>query len=127
MLVQQARGKSRAALEKLYTAAVKYPGMRGLIIRKTRASLSEAALQTWEEHVLPENSPLRNGVTRGARRSYILRNGSEINLGGFEVSSSKETEPVMSREYDMIYIQEATECSEKDWELATMPSASSML
>src|SRR5260221_4133638 len=84
-------GKSRAALEKLYAAAVKYPGMRGLIIRKTRASLSEAALQTWEEHVLPENSPLRNGVTRGARRSYVLRNGSEINMGGFEISSSQDT------------------------------------
>ncbi len=112
-------GKSRAALEKLYAAAVKYPGMRGLIIRKTRASLSEAALQTWEEHVLPENSPLRTGVSRSHRNSYILQNGSHIDVGGFDVGGQDATARIMSREYDMIYIQEATECSERDWENAT--------
>ena len=30
-------GKSRAALEKLHLLALKYPGLRGLMVRKTRA------------------------------------------------------------------------------------------
>ncbi len=112
-------GKSRAALEKLYACAVRFPGMRALIIRKTRASLSEAALQTFEDHVLPENSPLRTGVSRSHRESYKLRNGSLINVGGFDVGGQDAKARIMSTEYDMIYIQEAIECTERDWENAT--------
>ncbi len=112
-------GKSRAALQKIYCAAVKYPGMRALIIRKTRASLSEAALQTFEEHVLPANSPLLSGVSRSHRESYRLKNGSLINCGGFDVGGQDAKARIMSTEYDMIYTQEAIECTEKDWENAT--------
>jgi hypothetical protein len=36
-------GKSRAYLEKLHLCALKYPGMRGLIVRKTRVSLTDPA------------------------------------------------------------------------------------
>lgn len=54
-------GKSRACLEKLHLAAMKYPGMRGLIVRKTRESLSESGLVTFEDKVLPEQSRLKEG------------------------------------------------------------------
>src|SRR5947207_8249 len=60
-------GKSRACLEKLHYCALKYRGMRGLIIRKTRESLSEAALVTFEEKVLPEWSPIKEGPRRNFR------------------------------------------------------------
>jgi phage terminase large subunit len=46
-------GKSRACLEKLHLCAEKYPGMRGLIVRKSRESLTEAALFTFENKVVP--------------------------------------------------------------------------
>lgn len=107
-------GKSRACLQKMYLCAVKYPGMRGLILRKTRESLTEAALYTLEEKVLPANSPLLTGAKRNTRQHYHLLNGSEIVVGGLDKS-----EKVMSTEYDMIYIQEAIECDERDWENAT--------
>jgi hypothetical protein len=88
-------GKSRACLEKGYYLARKYPGSRGLIARKTRASLTEAALVTFEEKVLPPGAPLRYGPQRENREVYRLGNGSEIVVGGMDRPSR-----VMSTEYD---------------------------
>ncbi len=107
-------GKSRACLEKMYACAVKYPKARFLIVRKTRESLSEAALQTFEEKVLPANSPLASGGQRRMRQHYTLGNGSEIVVSGLD-----KPEKVMSTEYDLIYVQEATECEERDLEMLT--------
>jgi PBSX family phage terminase large subunit len=107
-------GKSRAVLEKLYACAVKYPGMRALLTRKTRESLSEAALFTFEEKVLPAGSPLANGSQRRMRQHYRLANTSEIIVAGLD-----KPEKLMSTEYDLIYVQEATECEERDIEMLT--------
>ena len=104
-------GKSRACLEKLHICAAKYPGMRALIARKTRKSLTESALVTYEQHVLPESSPIKAGPAREQRHVYRYPNGSEIICGGLD-----DTLKVMSSEYDMIYVQEARELTEDDWE-----------
>jgi hypothetical protein len=103
-------GKSRACLEKLHLCAQKYPRMRGLIIRKTRESLSEAALVTYEDKVLPENSPIAEGPRRNFRQVYTYPNGSQIVVGGLDKPGK-----IMSTEYDMIYVQEAVELDLVDW------------
>jgi PBSX family phage terminase large subunit len=107
-------GKSRGCLEKLHLCAQKYPGMRGLIVRKTRESLTESALVTFEEKVLPANSPIASGVQRRMRQAYQYPNGSTIVIGGMD-----KAQKVMSTEYDMIYVQEAIELTENDWEALT--------
>jgi phage terminase large subunit len=107
-------GKSRACLEKLNLCALRYPGMRGLIVRKTRESISESALVTFEEKVLPEGSPIAAGPSRRMRQSYHYPNGSEVVVGGMDKPSK-----VMSTEYDLIYVQEAIELFENDWESLT--------
>lgn len=107
-------GKSRAALEKIHLLAMKYSGMRGLILRKTRESLTEAALVTFEERVLPPHSPLAAGNLRRVRQSYEYPNGSTLVVGGLDKPSK-----VMSTEYDAIYVQEATELNEGEWESLT--------
>lgn len=107
-------GKSRAELEKLHICAEKYPGMRGLILRKTRASLSETGLVTFETKVVPEGHAILTGTQRKLRSSYIYPNGSEIIVAGLD-----KPEKVMSSEYDIAYIQEAIEVLENDWEMVT--------
>lgn len=107
-------GKSRAALEKVHLCAMKYAGMRGLILRKTRESLTEAALVTFETRVLPPQSPLAAGNLRRVRQSYSYPNGSELVIGGLDKPSK-----VMSTDYDMVFVQEATELTENDWESVT--------
>jgi hypothetical protein len=103
-------GKSRACLEKLHLCALKYAGMRGLIIRKTRESLSEAALVTYEDKVLHEYDALHDGPRRNFRQAYHYPNKSEIVVGGLDKPGK-----IMSTEYDMIYVQEATELDLVDW------------
>lgn len=107
-------GKSRACLEKLHWCALKYHGMRGLIIRKTRESLSEAALVTFEEKVLPEFSPMKDGPRRNFRQVYRYPTTSEIVVGGLDKPGK-----IMSTEYDLIYVQEATELDLDDWQALT--------
>lgn len=101
-------GKSRACLEKLYIAANNYPGMRALMVRKTRESLTQGAMVTFEQKVLPEGTPV---FYHGGDHEYRFPNGSVIVVGGLDKASK-----VMSTEYDMVYVQEATELTENDWE-----------
>lgn len=107
-------GKSRSCLEKLHLCALKYPGMRGLIARKTRESMSESVLVTFETKVLPPNSPIKDGPSRRMRQIYTYPNGSELVIAGLDKPSK-----IMSTEYDMAYIPEATEATENDVESVT--------
>lgn len=104
-------GKTRANLEKLLLIAEKYAGCRILICRKTRASLTDSVLVTWEKKVVPEGHPCLKGPTRKFRNSYLFRNGSEIVVGGLD-----EPTRSFSTEYDIIYVAEATELTLEDWE-----------
>lgn len=103
-------GKSRACLEKLHLAAMKYPHMRGIIVRKIRADLSEAAVQTFETHVLSPYDGVHK-VGGSNVRHYDYPNGSRIVVAGLDRDTN-----VMSAEYDLAYAQEATELDEQEWE-----------
>ncbi|WNI19162.1 phage terminase large subunit [Actinacidiphila sp. ITFR-21] len=111
-------GKSRACLEKLHLMALANPGMRGLIVRKTRESLGSTALVTWREHVAKE--ALATGIMSfygGSAEEppqYRYANGSKVMIGGMD----KPTK-IMSSEYDVAYVQEAIELTTTDWENIT--------
>jgi phage terminase large subunit len=107
-------GKSRACLEKLHACCLRWPGMRALIVRKTRESLTESALVTFESNVLTQGDPVISGPQRRMRQAYHYPNGSEVVVGGLDKPSK-----VMSTEYDLIYVQEAIELYENDWESLT--------
>lgn len=104
-------GKSRVNLEKIHLLCEKYPSTRVLIVRKTRVSCTESVLVTFEEKVLPEGHYLTDGAQRENRRSYQYHNGSSIVVGGMDKASR-----FMSTEFDIIYVPEATELSESEWE-----------
>jgi len=105
-------GKTRAILEKVHILALKQPGVRILFVRKTRKSLSESVLTTFEEVVLPPGfKRLWSGSRRAYRDKYTYPNGSEIILGGMD-------NPVhlFSTEFDIICVFEATELTEDEYE-----------
>lgn len=108
-------GKTVACLEKLNACALKYPGMRGLIVRKTASSLGSTSLVTWREKVIPELLKAGHVVYYGGSgqeaAQYRYANGSSITLGGMDKSSK-----IMSSEYDMVYVNEAIELTDADWE-----------
>jgi hypothetical protein len=104
-------GKTLGCLNKVHACLEKYPGARWLLARKTRESLTESALKTFEEQVLPEGSPLLAGADRANRRRYDYANGSELVVAGLDQATK-----IYSAEYDGVYVPEATELSEDDWE-----------
>lgn len=104
-------GKTRAVLEKAHHLAQKYPGMRGLLVRKTRRSMTESVLVTFEDKVIPADWRIVRHRGRALRESYRYRNGSTLVLGGMDRASR-----VMSSEYDFIAVFEARELTEDDWE-----------
>lgn len=109
-------GKSRALLEKAHVCAHKYPGVRILLVRKTRESMTESCLVTFEEKVLPEGSAIADGPKRPNRQAYHYPNGSTIVVAGLVANGKDQRAKVMSTEYDMILVFEATELSEHEYE-----------
>jgi phage terminase large subunit len=111
-------GKSRACMEKLLLQALKYPGMRALIVRKTAVSLGSTTLVTWREHVAKEAIAAGivwfYGGSREEAAQYRFANGSSITVGGLDRPGK-----IMSSEYDISYVGEAIELTVTDWEAIT--------
>jgi len=118
-------GPARAAktfgiLYKLHHLAETIPGCRFLILRKTRESLSESALATFELDVIPaDHFVLQGAPQRKNRDVYLYENGSQIVVGGFRQSGKDQTEKIMSTEWDLIYVNEAPELSLDEWQKLT--------
>jgi phage terminase large subunit len=105
-------------MEKLHVMCLLNPGMRGLIARKAATSLSSTALVTWRHFVAKEAIDAGDVTYYGGSAqeppSYRYKNGSVVAIGGLDKVSK-----IMSAEYDVIYVQEATELAENDWESLT--------
>lgn len=111
-------GKSRVCLEKLHMIALLNPGCRLLMLRKTLVSLTQTGVVTYKEHVAAE--AIEAGIVKWFGGSgqepaaFKYSNGSRIVLGGMDKSQK-----IMSSEYDVVYVQEATELTETEWEKIT--------
>ena len=103
-------GKTRTSLEKLYILVHKYKRLRILMVRKTRTSLTQSAMVTFEQEVIP---PGANYIWRTGEQEYRFPDtGSVLVVGGMDKPSK-----IMSTQYDVIYVPEATELAEEDWEM----------
>lgn len=111
-------GKSRACLEKMLLCALLNPEFVGLIARKTGVSLTGTTLDTWRKFVAKE--AIRAGLcvyyggSREEPAQYRFSNGARILLTGMN-----DPTKIMSAEFDMVYVGEATELTPTDWEFFT--------
>lgn len=110
-------GKSRAVVERIIQFCDEHPRCRVAVVRKTRKSLTESWMVTFE-NTLQENSldqmlvePLDVGPRRSHRDYYEFKNGSQVVLGGMDNPTR-----LYSTEFDMVYVNEATELTEHEWE-----------
>lgn len=109
-------GKTRGNLEKAHLAALKYPGCRILLARKTRRSLTQSVLVTLEDHVFDPNWRRWFGnAKREQRSSYHYPNGSEMVPAGLD-----DPIKIMSSEWDRAFLFESIEFSEEDYESVTV-------
>lgn len=112
-------GKTMGALMKMHLVAMKYERMRGLIVRKTAASLGSTTLDIWRKAVIAPSEAIGEVVYYGGSNAEppqyrYLRNGSIVAIGGMDKPSK-----IMSSEYDLIFVDEATELLVQDWEALT--------
>ena len=85
------------------------------MVRKTRVSMTESVLVTWERDTLPPGHDcVSGGAKRAHRAAYHYENGSEVVVGGMDNSDR-----IMSTEYDLVCFFEATELTLEDFEKAT--------
>jgi phage terminase large subunit len=109
-------GKSRACLEKIHMVCLLTPNVRALIVRKTLSSLGSTALVTWRNFVIKEalltGTVVYYGGSREEAPQYRYKNGSSVTIGGMDKSTR-----IMSSEYDIVYVQEATELTLEDVEM----------
>ena len=79
--------------------------------RKTRASMNNSCLATYQEHVLRPPDKVHFHKTD---QIFYYPNGSLLAVVGLD-----DPERIKSTEWDIGYIQEATECTENDAEMCT--------
>jgi hypothetical protein len=103
-------GKSRGIGYVLLWLMDSYPGIRIIVTRKTRESLTDSFLKTWEEDVVPPGHPMLDGAARINRHSYTHPNGSELVLVGMDKPGRR-----YSTDYDVWYYQELFEGTEDEW------------
>ena len=104
-------GKTRGLLEYLNWTASEHPNCRLSLLRKTRRSLTESAMVTLEQKVL---HPAQGVRFESTSQRYHYPNGSILAVGGLDKPSK-----VMSSEWDVIAVPEATELLEGEWEALT--------
>ena len=105
-------GKSRALLEWINYLCEKYAGIRVLMLRQTRESLTESVLVEWEQEVLWDGHPAIHGTSsRNTRQNYHYPNGSHVVVGGLDKPAK-----TFSTQYDVICVFEAREITADTWE-----------
>lgn len=108
-------GKSLACLFRMHLACLKYPGIRCLIARKTAVSLTRTTLVTYKQKVAPHalNAGIVTwyGGSPSEPAAFRYSNGSSIMVGGLD-----RPDRVLSAEFDLVFVDEATEITLTDWE-----------
>ncbi len=99
-------GKSFAVREKAKRMALRWPGIKMLIIRKTYTDLRD-------NHILPLRADLPEAFApyKEVDKAFCFKNGSRIKCSYF--ASDNDAEQYQGQEYDVIFLEEATQFSER--------------
>jgi len=104
-------GKSLACLQLLHRYALDWPGMRGLMARKTRESMTQSVMVMFEHDVLDDADGV---VFHHQAGEYRYPNGSTLVVRGLE-----NPERIKSTAYEVAFVEEATELTVSEWEIIT--------
>jgi phage terminase large subunit len=98
-------GKSWSVREKAKRLALKWAGIKILIIRKTYTDLRD-------NHILPLRADLPDLIApyKETDKAFVFRNGSRIKCSYF--ANDSDALQYQGQEYDVIFLEEATQFSE---------------
>jgi PBSX family phage terminase large subunit len=104
-------GKSLGMLHKLHLVLSKYPGSRGFMCRKTRTSMTNSCLAMFQKMILKPQDKVHF-----LKQDQVFNYPNESMLA---VIGLDNVDRLNSSEWDIGYMQEATEATENDWEICT--------
>lgn len=104
-------GKTVAALYKVHLLLTLYPGAKALVARKTNVALAGSAMATFRDMLDPRENVVYYGGSKVRPAAYQYPNGSTMIVSGLD-----RPEKIKSFEFDIAYINEATEVTLDDWE-----------
>ena len=97
-------GKSWAIRQKARLLALRWPGIRMLLLRRSYPELQE-------NHILPLLSDLRGLARyRASEKAFLFPNGSRIKFGYCD--RERDVDQYQGQEYDVIFLDEATQFTE---------------
>ena len=109
-------GKTFGILFFLHSLLLLYAGAKILVARKSNTDLAGSAMATFQDYILhPEEGVNFFGGNKVKPAAYQYPNGSKLVVNGLDKPSK-----VKSMEFDGVYINEATECSQEDVEFCWM-------
>jgi phage terminase large subunit len=107
-------GKSRLAGEKVHGFLKKYPNSTGIILRKTRESISKSSMLLMDRTVIGNDTSVRKVPSE---HLFYYDNGSILAFGG--MADSKQAEQIRSvgqdGKVDIIWMEEGTQFQETDF------------
>ena len=108
-------GKTYGALFKIHMMLLSYPGAKALVARKSNTALAGSAIATYRE-MLDDREPVHYfGGNKIRPSAFEYKNGSLMLINGLD-----KPEKIRSWEFDIAFINEATECDEEDIEFVRM-------
>lgn len=105
-------GKSWAVRMKAIDSALRYPGLRELIVRRTYPELEHSIIWPTLATLRSQEPPL--GVYRAVKRTVEFENGSTIRFGHLAAGNLGE---YLGQEYDRIFLDEATQFTEREFRM----------
>lgn len=103
-------GKSVLAGEKIHGFMLKYPNSRGMVIRKTKDSCEKTAVTLLDREVIGADPRVKH---RTNMDRFEYSNGSLLMYDG--MNDEKAMTRIRSHNLDIIWIEEATELAEEDF------------
>jgi len=104
-------GKSLGCIHKAHLMLSKHKGSKGLMCRKTRQSMTDSCIDMYKRFVLKPEDKVQQ---HKQEQHFMYPNTSMLAYAGLD-----EPQKLQSSEWDFIYVQEATELTENDWEMLT--------
>ncbi len=108
-------GKTVAALFKIHMMLLHFSGAKALVARKSNTALTGSAIATYREMLDPREPVHYFGGNKIRPSAFEYKNGSLLIINGLD-----KPEKVRSWEFDIAFINEATECDEEDIEFVRM-------
>jgi len=104
-------GKSWAVRKKATLMALRYSGVKMLLLRRAFTELQD-------NHILPLMSELKGiAIYKDSEKSFIFPNGSRLKFGYCD--SERDVLQYQGQEYDVIFIDEATQFTEFQYQILT--------